>query len=74
MRTNIKSKVGHRLKEIRNKENISQEVLESRSGINRTFISHIVNGRRNASIDTIEKLIKGLSISVQFFFNDPIFK
>lgn len=63
-----KEKLGARIKEIRAKKKITQEALASRSGIERTFISHIESGGRNISLETIEKIAAGLGVGIADLF------
>ena len=65
----IKSKVGKRIKELRNKLGISQEELAFRSEIHRTYIASLEVGKRNVSIETLEKVVKALEVSLSEFFN-----
>lgn len=65
----IEEKVGKRIKELRNKLNISQEELGFRSGVHRTYIASLEVGKRNISIATLEKIVKALEISFSEFFN-----
>ena len=46
----IKTKVGKRIKELRNKLGISQEELAFRSEIHRTYIASLEVGKRNVTI------------------------
>lgn len=69
----IKVNFGCRLKEIRLKKNITQELLSEKTGIDRTFISHIEGGSRNVSLETIHKLLIGLEIDFKKFFNSDYF-
>jgi transcriptional regulator with XRE-family HTH domain len=70
----IKEKVGVALKAVRERKNLSQEKLAKISGIDRTFISHIENGGRNVSIETLEKLLIGMKVGFVTFFKDEIFR
>lgn len=65
----IKIAFGERLKEVRLKKKLTQLQLAERSGIERTFISHIEAGSRNVSIDTMEKLFDGLGVRFGYFFH-----
>ena len=56
----IKRKVGKRIKELRNKLGISQEELAFRSEIHRTYIASLEVGKRNVSIETLEKVVNAL--------------
>ncbi len=65
----IKTKVGKRIKELRNKLGISQEELAFRSEIHRTYIASLEVGKRNVSIETLEKVVNALEVSLSEFFN-----
>lgn len=65
----IKTKVGKRIKELRNKLGISQEELAFRSEIHRTYIASLEVGKRNVSIETLEKVVDALEVSLSEFFN-----
>jgi transcriptional regulator with XRE-family HTH domain len=72
---NIQTTIGLRIKEIRTEKNLTQEAVAFKAEIDRTFMNHVENGKRNVSIETLEKLIcNGLEISFQDFFNNPSFK
>ena len=64
----IKAKVGKRIKDLRNKLGISQEELAFRSDIHRTYIASLEVGKRNVSIETLEKVVKALEVSLSEFF------
>lgn len=64
----IKTKVGRRIKELRNKLGISQEELAFRSEIHRTYIASLEVGKRNVSIETLEKVVNALEVSMSEFF------
>ena len=70
----VKNKVGSRLKELRIKKELSQESLSRASGLDRTYISDVENGRRNVSIEAIERLLIGIGVSFNYFFNTKEFK
>ena len=65
----IKNQVGLRIKELRSKLGISQEELGFRSGVHRTYIASLEVGKRNVSIETLEKIIAALEVSFHDFFN-----
>ena len=71
---NIQEKIGARIKELRTQKKLTQEKLAWDAGVNRTYMNHIENGRKNISINTQEKIIKALGISFSEFFNDTTFK
>ncbi|WP_454804392.1 helix-turn-helix domain-containing protein [Mucilaginibacter phyllosphaerae] len=69
----IKAKVGQRIKELRNEIGISQEALANKAEIDRTYVTDVENGRRNISIENLEKLVDALEIPFKDFFNSPNF-
>lgn len=71
---NIKDKVGQRIKELRNELEISQEALGLKADVDRTYVTDVENGRRNVSVEILERLIKALGVSISEFFNSKEFK
>lgn len=69
----IKTKIGKRIKELRNQKKYSQEELAAKADIDRTYINSVENGKRNVSIINIEKIIKALGSSLQDFFTSDLF-
>jgi transcriptional regulator with XRE-family HTH domain len=65
----IETKVGNRIKELRNKLGISQEELGFRSGVHRTYIASLEVGKRNVSIATLEKIVIALEVTLSEFFD-----
>ncbi len=74
MQNNIKQTLGKRVKELRDNLKLSQEALADKAELDRTFINHVENGRRNISIDNIQKIVRALEISISDFFNTNDFK
>ena len=67
----IKTKIGLRIKELRNQKNLTQEEVAWGAEIDRTFMNHVENGKRNVSVDTLTKIIcNGLETSLKTFFED----
>ena len=58
----IKSAVGERLRELRQKAGLSQEELGFKSGLHRNYIGGIERGERNVAIINIGKLAKALAV------------
>lgn len=69
----IKVKVGQRIKELRNQIGISQEALANKAEIDRTYVTDVENGRRNISIENLEKLVNALEVQFKDFFDSPNF-
>jgi len=53
---------GRRVRQLRKRRGLSQEDLSLESGLDRTFVSHVERGARNASILSILKLAKALRL------------
>lgn len=70
----IKLKVGQRIKELRKQLKLSQEALAYKAEIDRTYMTDVENGRRNISIENLEKIIVALEVSLAEFFNSKDFK
>ncbi|WP_439516791.1 helix-turn-helix domain-containing protein, partial [Sediminibacterium sp.] len=61
---------GQRLREIREKNNLTQLQLEVMTSIDRSEISRIENGLRNIEFYTIVKLSVALETSISDFFSE----
>ena len=70
---NVKSKVGIRIKELRELEQISQKDLAYIADIDRSYIAGVESGQRNISIVNIEKIASALNISLKEFFDNDRF-
>lgn len=64
----IKEKFGLRIREIRNKTGLSPLELAERSNLNRSYISIIEQGKRNVSLEVMEKLAEGLEVRIAELF------
>ncbi|WP_245855980.1 helix-turn-helix domain-containing protein [Paenibacillus rigui] len=70
---NILSNFGLRVKELRLKSGMSQEVLAIRSGLDRSYIGGVERGERNVSLQNIEKITNALDVDTSYFFDDERF-
>ena len=75
----ITAQVGARIRKIKiEKTGISQEKFANEIGMDRTYFSGVECGKRNLSLNSLDKIIKGLGISYSDFFakgwdeEDPI--
>ena len=64
----IEIKFGQRVKELRLKQNISQEELAFRCCLSKNYISDVERGTRNISLKSIEKISDGLAIGIKELF------
>lgn len=69
----IEKKIGDRIKELRKAQGISQEKLAEIADLDRTYVSGVERGKRNASIGSLEKIIHALGCSLQDFFTSEKF-
>lgn len=70
----MKVKIGLRIKELRTEKDLTQEEVAWKAEVDRTFMNHVENGKRNASVDTLTKIICiGLETSFKDFFSADLF-
>jgi transcriptional regulator with XRE-family HTH domain len=70
----MKARIGLRIKELRTEKNLTQEAVAWKAEVDRTFMNHVENGKRNVSVDTLSKIIcNGLETSFKDFFNTDLF-
>ena len=66
----ITQKFGQRIKFLRNERGISQEKFALSIDMDRTYYASVESGKRNISINNIEKIAKGFNVSLEEFFKD----
>ena len=69
----IKSKIGNRIKELRDVKEMAQKDLAYASDLDRSYIASVENGQRNISIVNIEKIAVALGVTIKEFFKDNKF-
>lgn len=69
----IKEKIGQRIKELRTEKKLSQEEVANTADMERSFMTHIESGRRNISVETLQRILTALDVSFQEFFNSKEF-
>lgn len=69
----IKSKIGNRIKELRDVKQMSQKDLAYASDLDRSYIASVENGQRNISIVNIEKIAIALGVTLKEFFGNGKF-
>ncbi len=70
----IKKSIGLRISSLRNAKGLSQEKLALKSGLDRTYINSVENGKRNISIVNINKIAKALNITLKDLFKSDSFQ
>lgn len=66
----ITQKFGQRIKFLRNERGISQEKFALSIDMDRTYYASVESGKRNISINNIEKIAKGFNVSLKELFKD----
>lgn len=69
----IKTKIGCRIRFLREQSSMLQKDLAFTSELDRSYIASVENGFRNISIINIEKISIALNITLKEFFNAPEF-
>lgn len=65
----IKEKVGKRIKFLRHSLGLSQEEFAFKCGLDRTYITSLERGKRNISLENLEKIATALNVSLSEFFS-----
>ena len=65
---NILIRFGEAVRKLRQSKQISQEEFADLCGLHRTYISDIELGKRNVSLENIEKIAVALDISISQLF------
>jgi len=58
----VSLRFGEKLRKLRKERGISQEELAGRAGLHRTYVSSVERGERNVSLETVDKLARGLAL------------
>lgn len=69
MPLNIRIRFGRAIRRVREEQGINQEEAAERCGLHRTYYSGIERGVRNVSLVNIEKVSRGLKITLPDLFN-----
>ncbi len=64
----IKKKLWDRIRELRKKKKLSQQVLADKVWLHRTYLSDIERGVKNVSVENIWKIAWGLGVEVRDLF------
>lgn len=67
-RTNITERFGRRIRELRQRADLSQEEFAARCDLDRTYLSGIERGKRNVALRNIEAIAVALKISISELF------
>lgn len=64
----LTEKLGQRIKSLRTEKGLSQEKFALLIDMDRTYYASVESGKRNISINNIEKIANGLNISLEELF------
>ncbi len=67
-KTEIRNKIGLRVKELRSENGLTQDKFALMTGLNRSYLADIEKGNRNFGFDTLEKITEGFDLSFEEFF------
>lgn len=70
MNSDIKVILGSRIRCLRETKGLSQEKFSLIIGMDRSYYASVESGRRNISICNIQKIAKGLNISLSELFKE----
>lgn len=65
----VRTKIGSRIKNLRELANMSQKDLAYTADLDRSYIASVENGQRNISIINIEKIAIALGVTLKDFFD-----
>lgn len=64
----IQVEFGNRIKQLRQQTGLSQEKFAMKIGMDRTYYASVESGKRNISLQNIEKIAGGFGISISQLF------
>ena len=64
----VKKIFGKRIRELRIQRNMSQEKFALHINMDRTYLASVESGKRNISLENIEKIAKGFGMKLEELF------
>ena len=64
----ITKKFGDRVRELRAQQNLSQEKFALHIDMDRTYLASVESGKRNISLENINKIAEGFGITLEELF------
>ncbi len=68
-RTDVKQRFGLRLRQLRKESRLTQAQLAAKAHLDKSYLASIEQGKRNVSLENIEKLVNTLGITFPEFFH-----
>jgi len=69
----IQQLIGIRILELRKEKGLSQEALANIAEVDRTYMTGVETGKRNISVQVLNRIIVALGTSYRDFFNHKSF-
>jgi len=66
--SSITKTIGERLRTYRNRAGLNQEELAEKAGVHPTYIGQLERGEKNATLETVEKVARALSLPFEVLF------
>lgn len=70
MSQDTRTAIGNRIRELRKSQKLSQQKLALMIGVERSYLAKIEAGKRNPTVDCLEKIATGLGLPLEAFFKD----
>jgi transcriptional regulator with XRE-family HTH domain len=65
----LRPALGARIKDLRKRAGLSQEELADSAGMHWTYLSDLERGRQTPTLDMVNRLARGLSVTLAEFFS-----
>jgi len=70
--SNIANIIGERIRLYRNHAGLTQEVLAEKAGLHSTYIGQLERGEKNATLESVEKVVCALDLPFEILFENII--
>lgn len=67
---NLNLIIGNKLRDIRNKRNVSLDEVSKLTGVSKAMLGQIERGQSNPTVSTLWKIATGLKVSFSFFIDE----
>lgn len=64
----LRPALGARIKELRERQDCTQEELASRAGLHSTYLSDLERGQQTPTVDLVNRLARALGVTLAEFF------
>lgn len=68
MAVDLRVAIGRRVRDLRRKQQVSQEGLAERAGLHRNYVGSVERGERDIGVTAIARLASALNLSLAEFF------